>query len=460
MPRTANVSFVATRTCGFRTPESVQSSELSTTTQGNVMSNRFRRAAQNNIRSLFVAITLSAGVPTFAEPVLPAVDAVMRPFVERGDISGAVMLAIKDGKRVHAGLMGWRDIASKTPMTADTIFRAFSMTKPVTGVAMMILRDEGHWRPEDPVTKFIPEFAQLRVFAGRDKDGQLFTEPMKRSPTMGELMTHTAGFGYGITPGDVEDLYRAAGLQEATSGDDYIARVAKIPLSYQPGTRWQYSISMDLQGAIIERISGQKLDAFLQARIFAPLNMKDSGFSVPEKKRARFASFYQWKDAALQPVQQGMFASSYASPPAFVSGGGGMVTTADDYARFAQMLLNLGAHGDVRIMSAAAADEMMSNHLSDELTAGGYRIGQHFLRPGFQHGYNGVVITDPKAAGVWLGKGSYLWDGVGGTWFWVDPQNKVVFVGMVQRVFGPGFPPLQQLSQWAVAYDLHLKIDR
>lgn len=410
------------------------------------------------LRRTVLAAALALGLPgaaTAADPTWPAVNAALDPYVERGELAGMITMALRDGKLVHVSAVGKRDLATGAPMQMDTIVRAFSMTKPVTAVAMGILRDEGKWKPEDPISKFLPELKDLKVFKGMGADGKPILEAPKTPPTVAQVMTHTAGFAYGFEAGYVEDQYRANNPLRAPTSKAAVAAIAALPLSYEPGTRWKYSISMDVQGLIVERISGQSLRQFMQSRIFGPLKMVDTGFHVPAAKRGRFAALYEWKDGKLQPPAGGSpFLSTYESDPGFASGGGGLVTTASDYARFASMLLNGGTLDGRRVLSERTTSEIMTSHLSPQIVNGGFGIGIQRIRPGYEYGYNGVVVTDPAAAKVALGKGSYLWDGAAGTWFWVDPENRVVFVGLVQRLMGLGFPPLQPVSQEAVKRSL------
>ena len=263
-------------------------------------------------------------------------------------------------------------------MTNDTIFRIYSMTKPVTGVAMMMLYEEGKWHPSDPISKFIPEFADLKVFKGTDANGAITTEAPVHPPTMAELMTHTAGFTYGLfgsTP--VDRLYMSKFWPGNGNLHEMMQRLAGMPLLYQPGSKWVYSVSMDIQGYLIEKISGKTLPEFMEERIFKPLRMTDTAFFVSKEKRSRFASVYSGgpdgklfvTGAASGPK------ADYVSMPAAPSGGGGLVSTAKDYARFAQMLLNHGELDGVRLLSPATVDLMTSNHLSPKLMTGEFSVG-------------------------------------------------------------------------------------
>jgi CubicO group peptidase (beta-lactamase class C family) len=327
------------------------------------------------------------------------------------------------------------------------------MTKPVTGVALMILHDRGKWKFSDPIAKFLPELANLRVYSRVDDAGNMVSEPAGVQPTMGQLVTHSAGFvyGFGSTLVDREYEKHIPLIPTSVEASTYLAALAKIPLAYEPGTQWQYSIAMDLEGIIIARLSGKSLQAFMKSEIFNPLGMIDTDFVVPPEKRDRFVTLYDMQDGQLTAITSGPFAQSYAETPVMASGGGGLVSTASDYANFASMLLNGGTLKGRRILSKRATKAMMTNRLAPALVTGGYGIGLQQIRPGYQFGVNGVVVTDPAKAGVAMGKGSYLWDGAAGTWFWVDPANKIVFVGMIQRLAGPGGPNVQDASQRAVA---------
>jgi CubicO group peptidase (beta-lactamase class C family) len=355
------------------------------------------------------------------------------------------------GKVVDYRTYGLKDMAAGSPMTKDTIFREYSMTKPVTGVAMMILYEQGKWLPMDPIAKYIPQFEHLKVFSNVDGDGKPILADAAHAPTMRELMTHSAGFLYGFGKNKVDDLYKDAKPLESANLEEMIDKLAKLPLAYQPGTEWQYSMSMDTEGYIVEKLSGQSLPQFMHDNIFAPLGMKDAGFYVPAEKRARLATNYRNDQGKLVPTQaEGGAPKDYAEEPPLASGGGGLVSTAEDYYRFAQMLANGGALNGVRILSPETVKLMTSNHLPQELMTGKFGGGMHVMRPGFGYGYNCAVITDPGEANLPDGKGTFFWDGAAGTWFWVDPTNDVVFVGMIQRMTSPDNYPLLYRSHAAV----------
>jgi CubicO group peptidase (beta-lactamase class C family) len=385
---------------------------------------------------------------------LANVDAYVQQQIDAGLIPGAVTLVARHGKVVHVNPMGFKDIASAEASRVDGLYRIFSMTKPVTAVAMMILYDEGRWQPDDPIARHLPEFADVRVFAGTAADGSLILENPDHQPTVRELLTHSAGLSYGTQLSDpndpVDNAYRAAEVWGAPDLAEMMARLVGAPLAYQPGSSWRYSIGMDVQGAIIERLTGQSLATFMRERIFEPLGMADTAFFTPPAKLERLATLYvRLGDAPLTPIDNPMWSDRDAEP-SLALGGGGLVSTIGDYARFARMLLGRGEFNGVRIISEAAAGLMMKNHLPQALMNRGFLAGHQRIRPGFGFGFNGVVFTDPALAGIPVGKGTYHWDGAAGTWFWVDPANDLIFVGMTQFLSYTA-PPLQATTQTLMA---------
>jgi CubicO group peptidase (beta-lactamase class C family) len=403
-------------------------------------------SAQQTSKSAPAAAAARPEALGFSSERLERLHAVMQREVDEKQLPGIVTILARHGKVVEEKTYGKKDIASDAAMTRDTIFRIYSMTKPVTGVAMMILYEEGKWHPSDPVSKYIPEFAHLKVFKGVDASGNMILEDPVHPPTMSQLMTHTAGFTYGFfgnTP--VDKLYLSEHVLQSQSLQEMIDKLAKMPLLYQPGTRWVYSVSMDIQGYLVEKLSGQSLPDFMQQHIFGPLGMKDSGFYVPKEKRKRFATSYS-ENANGELVSGAMadgLPTDYAAPPAMASGGGGMVSTAQDYLRFAQMLLNGGELDGVRILGPETVKLMTSNHLDVSLETGEFFLGPG---PGLGWGYDCGVFHDPQRADEVVGKGTFFWVGAADTWFWVDPTNDVVFIGMTQRLLGPHWPNVETLT--------------
>ncbi len=384
-----------------------------------------------------IALCAAADLPTakpesvgFSSDRLENLHAVMQSEIDRKQLAGAVTILARHGKIIEYRTYGQRDMEKGIPMTKDAIFRAYSMTKPLTGVAMMILYEQGKWLPWQPVSKYIPAFEHLKVFNGFDGSGKMMLVDPEHAPTIGEVMSHSAGFSYGFSQSPVD----------------------AIPLNYQPGKGWQYSVGMDIEGYLVEKLSGQSLPDFMREHIFEPLGMKDTGFFVPEEKRSRFAVNYgAHPDGHLEPINPGASTpTDYSQQPTMPSGGGGSVTTAEDYYHFAQMLANGGELAGKRILSPETVKLMSSNHLAPSLLTGQFGIGQSVMRRGFGYGFNVAVVFDPPEAGMSDGKGTFFWDGAAGTWFWVDPTNDVVFVSMIQRMTSTDNHSLEYRSHAAV----------
>ncbi|WP_397415573.1 serine hydrolase domain-containing protein [Phenylobacterium sp.] len=374
---------------------------------------------------------------------LAKLDAYMRGVVDQGRVAGMTTFLARKGKVVSFKIYGKASLESGKPMTEDSIFRIYSMTKPITGVAMMILFEEGKWRLDDPVTRYVPEFKNLKVVKSVNPDGTMVLEDMVRPPTMREVMSHTAGFGYGLQDEHpVDKLYREKGVLRSVGLKQMIDRTAEIPLVFQPGTSWRYSSSVDIQGYIVEKLSGQTLGQFFEQRIFGPLKMVDTAFFVPPAKASRLAAVYVFDREQRKIVEAkqlfGGDVPTYLSPPANESGGGGLVGTTMDYARFAQMLVNGGVLEGVRILSPASVEMMGTNMIPREALVGSNgTVGTRF-NDAVGFGLDFMVVNDPRRAGSLEGKGTMSWGGAAGTWFWVDPTNNVVFVGMIQRLGGSG----------------------
>lgn len=370
----------------------------------------------------------------------------MQSFVDQGKYAGVVTLVARHGKVVHLDAVGKQDVESGTPMATDSIFRIYSMSKPITGVAMMILFEQGKWQLNDPVAKFIPEFKDLKVHTGTGPDGQPNLQSQAHPMTMKELMSHTAGFTYGFfgnTP--VDQLQRQVDvLSNDITLAEMVRRVAKLPLNSQPGAQWTYSISVDIQGYIVEKLSGMPFDQFLAKHIFQPLKMVDTGFYVPGANVARLAQVYNVDAQGKLRVENGGFNRDYTKNPALFSGGGGLVSTAADYFRFCQMLLNGGALDGVRILSPLTVQLMRTNAIGANnvgLAGGGTKFGLDF-----------AIYTDPVAAGGYYGEGTFWWGGAAGTWFWIDPVRDLIVIGMIQHLGASGagaagMPDLRAVSR-------------
>ncbi len=381
------------------------------------------------------------GALGFDRAGLKRLDAWKADMVAAGQVAGVSTLLMRHGQVVDFRTCGKARLGDDAPLGQDAIFRIYSMTKPVTGVALMILFEEGLWRLDDPVTEFLTELTDLKVFAGVDADGGMIVEDVRRPPTMRELMSHTAGFGYGLFDNHrVERAYREHGVLSATSLDDLVQRVARLPLMFQPGSEWFYSIATDLQSLIVERLSGMSFGDFLRRRIFDPLGMVDTGFQTRPDNVHRLAAIYADDGrGGLKPATKAfdLPINDFTRPPAFEGGGGGLVSTAADYARFCQMILNRGALQGTRILSATSVDLMSRNVIPDAVLAVTNPLRLLPFNPAFGFGLDFAVVLDPAALGLVEGRGTLSWGGGGGTWFWIDPENDLIFIGLIQRLADP-----------------------
>ena len=380
----------------------------------------------------------------FSSEGLQGLDAHMRELVDDGHLPGVTTMLVRHGKVVNFQVHGRKGFDGP-PMTKDTIFRIYSQTKPVTGVAMMILYEEGKWKLDDPVSKYIPEFANLRVFKGVNPDGSFDTVAADRPPTMRELMSHSAGFAYGLNPDNpIDQAYVDTGVLGSKSREEFVQKVAALPLVAQPGTRWKYSVAVDIQGLIVEKLSGMSLADFMRTRIFEPLGMADTGFWLPADKADRLASLYLWapKQQKLVPAE-GFMVLDITKPPPVPSGGGGLVSTNADYARFAQMLLNGGELDGRRILKAETVKLMRTNMLSDVIMNSSEPPFNTARGRGF--GLDFAVVLDEAKAGP-QGEGTYSWGGAAGTWFWIDPKNDLFFLGMIHILNKDGDPAIKDID--------------
>lgn len=372
-------------------------------------------------RDLAVAPPESVGV---SSERLRRLDAGMKGLVDDKKLAGVVTLMARKGKVVHFTAHGKKDLSQPDPIAKDSIFRIYSMTKPITGVAMLMLFEEGKWRLDDLVSRYIPEFAKLTVYVGENPDGTPKTEPARRSMTMRELMTHTAGLAYGLVGGHPVDrlFVKANVLDPAQPLQAMIDKMAGLPLLAQPGTRWSYSAAVDVQGYLVEKLSGMSFADFLQSRLFGPLGMKDTAFFLSKEKAGRLARIHREDESGT------LVPSDREGDPTVVPkagfGGHGLFSTATDYARFAQMLLDGGELGGVRILAPRTVEMFRTNHVLVEPLK--------TMRQGQGWGLGPQVIMDAAASGEPYSDGAFHWWGIGGTWFWVDPAKDFLFVGMIQ----------------------------
>ena len=358
---------------------------------------------------------------------LDAVTADLQARIDEGKLSGAVVMIAQNGEIQLSKALGYQNVEDEIPMQEDTIFRIFSMTKPITGTALMVLHDEGKFELNDTVEKYLPELGGMEVFVSQNDDGSWVTEPANHPMTIRELMSHTGGLLYTppLSRGPVASAYAKAGINNLFNYtlEESIPALADIPLGYQPGTQWVYSISVDVQGYLVERLSGQKFDEFLQERLFDPLDMAETGFFVKPENADRLARQYQPRqDGTLARTDTGAF----LNPPKFLSGGGGLTSTAGDYMKFVQMHLNGGELNGKRVLSKEAVEIMRSNQLPDAVPG----IGQ--LYPGNGFGVDFAIVND-SAAFQGAPLGTHWWWGIAGSWFWIDPVSNIGFIGMIQN---------------------------
>ena len=368
----------------------------------------------------------------FSESGIEKLDQAMREIVKNQDVAGMVWMLAKDAKVVTLESAGFARLDDQIPMRKDTLFRIYSMTKPVTGVALMILHEQGLWKFDDPVSKFIPEFKDLQVMESFDEKKTSLV-PMNREPTMRELLNHSAGFGYGLRGDDpVNNAYRQKRVLASSDLTELVDKVAQIPLLSQPGEQWYYSIAVDIQGYIVEKLTGMSYGSFLEEHILEPLKMTDTSFFVKQEDQPRFAEIHNWDSERNRLVQRPhrQDRPSYLDPSRLESGGGGLVSSTHDYARFLQMLVNEGSLEGARILTPESVRIMRTNSLRDELDirGGPERPGQ----AGVGFGVDFAVIYDPELANSPQGPGTYYWSGAAGTWFWIDPSKDMFWIGMIQ----------------------------
>jgi CubicO group peptidase (beta-lactamase class C family) len=352
-----------------------------------------------------------------SRPSFAALNASLRAHVDAGKLAGIVTMLSHRGRVVNTDAYGRRDLSQPDPIKADTIFRIASMTKPIAGVAMMQLYEQGKWRLDDPVAKHIPEFAGLKV---KTASGGL--EDQKAPMTMAQIMSHTAGFGVSAT-------YAQAGLQ---AGDltDMIAKLSKLPLERQPGTDWAYGPVVNIQGYLVEKLSGKSLDAYLHDHIFGPLRMADTGFWVAPAKAARAAPIHTFDTSGKLIVAPASRVQT--TKPKFLSGSGGLSSTAPDYHRFCHALLRGGELDGARILRPETVRHMRKSVLAPGVGVDLYGPTQ----PGVGFGMDFAVNEKPEISGLPYGRDTYWWGGAFGTWFWIDPTHEVIFVGMIQNLNG------------------------
>jgi CubicO group peptidase (beta-lactamase class C family) len=379
---------------------------------------------------------------------LNRIKTVMQSYVDKNKLPGLITMVARQGKIVHFEKYGVMGVDK--PMQYNTIFQIASMTKPITSVAIMMLYEEGYFQLDDPVAKYIPEFKNLKVFSYKDKDGIHVVEQIKPM-TIENLLTHTSGLGYGWGDTPVDSMYNVVNLFKGTL-KDMIQKLAQIPLLYQPGTTWNYSVSTDVLGYLVELISGKPLDVFLKERIFIPLKMKDTYFNVPKEKINRVADIYCFnKNNGMEIILRSDTVIGVGRPATFFSGGGGLYSTASDYMIFSQMLLNKGEYNGERLLGSRTVDFMISNHITNEIMPADDYFGP--LLSGYGFGLGFAVRQDNIQSHIIGSIGEYKWLGAYNTYFSIDPKEGLILILMTQFVptlYYPNFKEFEVLAYQAI----------
>ena len=370
-------------------------------------------------------------------------------YVTPGRMAGAQFLLARDGETVHEVVVGNRDVERGTKLTSDTVFRIYSMTKPVTSVALMTLVEEGLIALDDPVAKHIPAWKNLAVYSAGL--GPYLTTPTARPMQVVDLLRHTSGLTYGFqTRTNVDAAYRRLKLEDMHGDHDLeamIAQLAELPLEFSPGEAWNYSVATDVCGYLVQKVAGKPLGQVFQERIFDPLKMHDTGFFVREDQRSRFAACYNATPQGGLKLQDDPQTSPYLAPPALESGGGGLVSTAADYMRFANMLVNEGELDGARILSPMTVRLMASNHLpgDKDLTELSRSLFSESTNAGVGFGLGFAVVFDPPKTLIPCSMGEFYWGGAASTAFWVDPVEKVTAEFMTQLMPSSTYPIRREL---------------
>lgn len=398
--------------------------------------------------SIFIETPEAVG---FSSKRLARIKPIMQTYVAQRGFSGFSTMLARDGKIIHFEQVGCQDRETQTPMMADTIFRIYSMTKPMVCTAFMILYEKACFQLFDPVAKFIPAFAKLRVLTGNNETGYQEVD-LQRPVTILDLLTHTSGLTYNfLEDSPVSKMYLESPFWTANQTlEDMIDGLLQFPLAFQPGTRWQYSLGIDVIGRLIEVISGQKLQHFLQEQLFVPLGMVDTAFSVPAEKRTRLATMYGLPDVATstlssiaQAYEQGynqridVESTHPATNTTFARGGYGLFSTIGDYMRFAQMLLNRGQLDGVRILAPKVVDLMHMNHVPKSLLP--WEIGG-IPSLGYGFGLGSRVLLNVAESAMPGSVGEFGWGGAAKTYYWIDPVEELIGILMTQYMAGFDVP--------------------
>jgi CubicO group peptidase (beta-lactamase class C family) len=377
-------------------------------------------------------------------------------YIDAGKLAGTLTLIARQRKVAYFEAQGHLEIERRRPVTPDSIFRIYSMTKPITSVGLMMLYEQGRLQLDDPVHKFIPAWRDLRVFVGGNHPTWK-TTPVERPMTVRDLLSHTSGLTYGFMERtNVDAAYRTLGVADRARAGytlrDMVDTLAELPLEFSPGTRWNYSVSTDVVGHLIEVISGQRLDAYLREHVLQPLGMVDTGFVIADEQRARFAANYERQgDGRLKLIDDP--AGSVYRQCSLFSGGGGLVSTARDYFRFTAMMLNRGELDGIRLLGRKTVELMTLNHLPDDQDLGalaqpGMFTETAYAGVGFGLGFS--VMRSPARAQISGSPGEHAWGGAASTAFWIDPVEDLIVIFMTQLMPSSSYPLRRELR--ALAY--------
>jgi CubicO group peptidase (beta-lactamase class C family) len=365
----------------------------------------------------------------FSSERLDRIAPVMQGYIDQGKLAGTLTLVARNGKIAYLNAQGMQDKEAGKPMTEDTIFRIYSMSKPVTAVAAMTLWEQGKFHMFDPIAKYLPELANMKVYVSGSGESMV-VEDAKMPIRIIDLFMHTSGFSYGFSSSEVDKLYqKMLSKPDELNRGNILAKFAELPLTHQPGTAWNYGVSTDIIGFLVEKLSGKKLGEYMQETIFSPLGMKDTGFFVPESKLDRLTQIYTAdRKTGKTIVMENEPVGDFMSDPEIHNAGGGLVSTMQDYFTFAQMMLNGGEINGVRILGRKTVKYMSSNHLPKSM------IPYEKKAQGEGYGLAMSVTVEPEMSGFMSSKGNFGWGGAASTYFRVDPQEKIILISMAQFV--------------------------
>lgn len=355
----------------------------------------------------------------------------VQSLIDDQQLAGAVVLVARKGQIVFNGSFGWADIANQTPMQTETIFRIYSMTKPITSLAVLILYERNLLDLDDPVSRYIPELKNLNVYAGIDPNGELIVEDMNRGITIRDLLRHTSGLTYDfLETSPIGEMYSEQQVGNSENLAAMVDKLKDIPLASQPGEKFTYGVSTDVLGLLVEKVSGISFPAFLEKEIFAPLNMKETAFQLPESTKPRFAKVYDSEGGRIIEAKDPRIVGEFLKQPTMFSGGGGLVSTASDYLKFCEMLRREGKYRGRRIVSKKTVNAMTQN----QLPAAAYPISIIEEQEGVGFGLGVSVVTEITEFSATAHVGEYGWDGIASTHFWISPKDNLIVIALSQNM--------------------------